>query len=470
MDATDTFFELNQRHLDKRIGGFPEGKRLTGWVVLGQTIMHREKRARAVLNYHYYKPRFHLMVVRASGTAKTELLRAQLELARGLRLPGFTTCEVTEATSKSLVGGIQRTMDYKTGKVLTEQADYGSFSNSIALLPEAQTFIESTSLWGKTAGMLLNALDNYGKVVSTSFSDIWKTGEHQGEKFSYVAKTSVLSSSTFRQSMRREVINSGLLQRFLLDFKDFTKKDFQENRKRKREIIQASAVSTNEFLEGKTSVAEIKYEHINELREFVYKTPISPFVSFDIHGLNKFDKYEEDMINQYESDFPEMDETTNTFETFSNRLEIYTRLMASAKTMFDNRKKITYDDLMFALNDTKYCYKGVVDFINSTTLQSDTRREEKTNELVINAIDRPPYLYSRDDLRVVLKNLKAIGKLRISNADAERTVKSLVDSGVIIEYGGLRYNKKYYCLSKNASLVERNNMLKKLGGEKHGRN
>lgn len=464
LDNTEILFDGALKFLNKRVGGFMNGKRLATWALLGQMNIclakQQGKDARVVLNYHNYKPRLHLMVVRASGTGKTELLRAITELGKGLDLYSFSVGEVTEATSKSLVGGIERIIDGK-GNIVKEWANYGSFDKAMILFPETQTLIETTGLWGKISGMLLNALDNYGHVLSTSYSDIWRSGNKIGERFSYYTTSSILSSSTFRASMRREVISSGLLQRFLFDFKEFNKKDFQENRQAKRETIMNSAQDTEKLMQGQMSFTELRYQEINELKNFIENIKIEPFVRFDSNDLKKFDKFEEEIINNYEKDYPEFDESTNTFETFSNRLEIYTRIMAASKTMFDGRQIVNYDDLQFAFNDAQFCYKSIIDFINTTNLQGELRREEKLNDTIIQELDKPPWLFTRNEFKNILKKLKSTGKLRISNNQAGKIVSGLISSGILDEHSGMKFNKKFYSLSKNNHLLEEKSFIKK---------
>jgi hypothetical protein len=295
---------------------------------------------------------------------------------------------------------------------------------------EGENVIKPDNTYGNIGTLLRNALDEPGIVTLTARKDIGEDGSVP----TYYTNASICTGSIYNPELATTaIINSGILQRFLITFKTFKGSEMIKL----RENIDKLETSYN-VMEEK----DIRKEFFDEFFNKKYEKEIR-FTRKEA-DIDKYISYREKKEKDYMEGFYGLKfETMQAFLT-ANRL--FDKKIAAMICAYEGEKEITFEDLKKASEITLPTLDFAKDLLFKKFITEGTKDENKRldmlNQIINDFAAKNRVLITKSDILEQLRKLKNQNKWDLGRNSSAEYINQLIEKRVLSEESGPK-NTKY---------------------------
>ena len=290
---------------------------------------------------------------------------------------------------------------------------------------EGESVIKPDNTYGNISTLLRNALDEPGMVSLTARKDI----DSSGVVPSYYTNASLCTGSIYNPELvTNSIINSGILQRFLITFKTFNGKEMIKLRK----DIDKMETSAREWRSGDVGIRK-------QFMEEFFNKKYQKEVHFEPEISSDYSDYREGVEEKYMKGFYGLKfETMQAFLT-ANRL--FDKKIAATICAYDGRKEIDLLDLKKAGEITIPTLEYAKDLLFKKFIPGGTKDENKRMNIILKIIGNEEI--EQKTIMSLLKMKKNQNLWDLGHNNTLKYLNTLTKKGILKEIRRDR-NKKFF--------------------------
>lgn len=229
MNKLKKLYELYLKQCSYQVAGNEWSKPLAFHVLLSQMLRRPDpENPGATIPMSYLRSgreipiRLHLFAVQGARSGKGELMHNMVDVlgdvAKAVEWSDVRSKYLdSEPTTQALKGGNEKNMGNKSKEKWIFKPGVLS-CYSILAWSEGESLINPRNSYGDFKHVILSATDDKGEVSLTARKDLILKGEKTSIIPSFNTTCSIVAGSTYKENFVPELLNSGLLQRFLLSY------------------------------------------------------------------------------------------------------------------------------------------------------------------------------------------------------------------------------------------------------------
>jgi hypothetical protein len=234
----EKWFKLYDAQLNLDLQGNEGNRRHVFHVLLSQLLVNKQG-YRVYYNFNgTLKPTvLHFITIQESRSGKGTIMKNAVKLYNDCMNAVASNSKAeyyaVEPTVQHLQGGIDNpysdktnnpkaSNNYNRNKVVRKKGILET--HKLLAFGEGNVLLNPTSSFGNFKNLMLEVCDEEGRVIQTARKD----SSDDGMPYKYNVNTSIMAGSVFTKNIREELINSGLIQRFLFNWHKTSKDEFIE--------------------------------------------------------------------------------------------------------------------------------------------------------------------------------------------------------------------------------------------------
>ena len=371
--------------------------------------------------------RLHLFLIQTSRSGKGELMKAAKYLFvyfnKMMKSEIFKSVYLSrDVTPQMLIGGNeQRIINLSKDENKTKKGKADVFIPGIL---ENYCYIswgEGCDLinpggkdYGNLKSVILNATDEPGFITTSARKDLSISGEISER----ITNSSLVTGTVPLKEINDDLLQSGLLQRFLVSFKILSEKELD---KLQEDVIMMG-----------TNIADENEKTKEEFYNYFYLKPYTNLVKFKEEDLIKYIKLKKEITQKYISNF--IGTKKEIMRSFIMSSVLFDKKIASQVAALEGREFVTFADLEYATTVTNITLDSITGIIHREYFYTKEKGQMTRQEIIINVIkdlEKDKEITNQKNIMKRLSKLKNMGKWDFGQNKTLEFIKDLVNDKII---------------------------------------
>ncbi len=333
-----------------------------------------------------------------------------------------------EVTLAALVGGIE--YESHKGKVskiikkgMLEKYNYLCWE-------EGGDLVAPRNLYGNLKSTILNALEDASPITRSARKDL----NLDGSMSSFYSHTSVATGTVLIPEITKDFQASGMLQRFLFSYKNFTPDEYDDLIKRINLLpAQRSVAEGNEY----------KHEYHHAFYNKYYEKDIC---LGDKHTLEEYNAFKMKEVEPLRKKFVG-DNKVQTMMGFIIQNTLHDHKIASMIASLENEKMVSLDMYKEANKYTYSSLESIAKLMERDFTYAKSEGEIKRQDSILNIIKNNQPI-NQSNLLEKLRNIQSEGKWDFRYNSSLKLLEEMEKARIIKTTKGGKGNVKFYSFSR----------------------
>jgi len=382
--------------------------------------------------------REHAFICQGARSGKGELMENTVdvltETAKRMGTPEVLAHYMhTEPTVQFLVGGNEDTGGKEAKKSGSKwRAISGRFKMfSLIAWGEATAIVSPKSTYGDFKHLILAATDDSGRLSLTARKDLVKGDGEEGAIPSFETKCSVLTGSVYKDSFALEILQSGLLQRFLFSY---YVPSFEKNLSQLQELTYGLITEVGEGGD------DAKEEFFDYFMKNIHGHYVQEPVEWTAAGAETLS----DLLGSIFVDPSYRGQKLDTYNSFANATQKHIEKIASAAAIVDGVGLVNNNHVEYAWTICKPVFYSYLKLLRAKFLPDLSEDDRIRFGVIKGIVNKEKDGVLQRDLLNKLKIAKKLSKWDLGESSSYHFIKGLEKSGALQARRNNKGKGKYY--------------------------
>jgi len=445
MKKLDKLYQLYLKQSSYRVAGNEWSKPLAFHVWLSQVLRKPDpENPKITIPMTYLRAgreisiREHAFICQGARSGKGELMENTVdiltEIAKRMGTPEVLAHYMhTEPTVQFLVGGNEDAGGKEAKKSGSKwRAVTGRFKMySMIAWGEATAIVSPKSTYGDFKHLILAATDDSGRLSLTARKDLVKGDGEEGAIPSFETKCSVLTGSVYKDSFALEILQSGLLQRFLFSY---YVPSFEKNLSQLQELTRGLITEVGEGGE------DAKEEFFNYFMENIHGRYVQEPVEWTASGAETLG----DLLTSVFMDPSYRGQKLDTFNSFANATQKHIEKIASAAAIVDGVGFVNHGHVEYAWKICKPVFYSYLKLLGAKFLPDLSEDDRIRFNVIKGIVSKEKEGILQKQLLNKLRIAKKLSKWDLGESASYNFIKELEKSGALQPRRAAGSKGKYY--------------------------